>query len=207
MFTGIVQGAFEVDSCKRGPDSLRLGVSLNAALAQGLIKGASVAVNGVCLTVSEIAANHVVYFDLVNESLRRTNFAECKKGDLVNVERSLKVGDEIGGHFCSGHVDGTCSVISIHDNQSGKEIEFSIAPELGKYIFEKGFVALNGASLTIAKKQPRSFVVALIPETLLTTNLERLQKGSIVNIEIDKSTQTIVETVERVMKSIAPSKS
>lgn len=204
MFSGIIQGICPVNKVELSPSGLRLGLSPKPELMHGLDLGASIAVNGVCLTVVSFVNNHesdcIVFFDVVPETLKRSNLSDLQIGTLVNIERSLKFGDEVGGHLCSGHVDTLATVTRIQDLGAGAEVDFSVVLGWEKYILEKGYVALNGASLTVANKLPLGFRVAFIPETLLNTNLGSMKVGSKVNLEIDRATQAIVETVERVLE-------
>lgn len=213
MFSGIVAGLYPIKSIETTASGVVLSVFLPNSLLAGLKAGESVAVNGVCLTVvafvrgadtgATIAGKQVidgyVSFDVVPETLTRSNLAELKEGTFVNIERSLKFGDEVGGHLCSGHIDCMITVMSIARLGEGAEIRFAVENPFYRYIFEKGYVALNGASLTVAKKYEDGFLVAFIPETLRSTNLGLLSVGAKVNLEVDRSTQVIVETVERVL--------
>lgn len=204
MFSGIISGLCPVKTLKKSLSGLTLAVNLEDRLTLGLQIGASVAVNGVCLTVVKIEACHDsskdIFFDVVEETLKRSNLCEIKAGSVVNIERSLKFGEEVGGHLCSGHIDDQVTVSSITVIGDSREIDFEVSAELSKYIFEKGYVALNGASLTVARKDLNRFRVAFIPETLSKTNLGSLVVGSKVNLEIDRGTQAIVNTVERVLE-------
>lgn len=203
MFSGIITAICLVESAKNTVSGLSLQLKLENKQLIGLEIGASVSVNGVCLTATGIKNGPDSYgfvsFDLVPETLKRSNLSGLSAGALVNVERSLKFGDEVGGHLCSGHVDGLATVVRITALGQGAEIDFDVDQELLKFILEKGYVALNGASLTVAKKLSSGFRVAFIPETMAKTNLGVLTVGSEVNLEIDRSTQAIVETVERLL--------
>lgn len=200
MFTGIVQRLAEVRSVERAPALLRIVVDLDD-LAEGLTPGASVAVNGVCLTVTGVAAGGAVHFDIIQETLDRTSLGGLMSGQRVNVERSFRIGDEVGGHIVSGHVAGVGSVAAIEQAENLRVVHLQVPPELGKYLFLKGFVALDGASLTISHWRPEAcrLGVSLIPETIERTTLGRVEVGDRVNIEIDAQTQAVVETVERVL--------
>jgi len=205
MFSGIVRAICPVNSVDISPSGLRLTLGFQPYLLQGLETGASISVNGVCLTVVSFSISESsASFDVVPETLKRSNLLELETGSMLNIERSLKFGDEVGGHLCSGHVDTMSIVSEIVEHGEGAEIDFSVAQEWEKYIFEKGYITLNGASLTVAKKLAGSFRVAFIPETRSKTNLGALQIGSRVNVEIDRATQAIVETVERVLEQRPP---
>ena len=169
----------------------------------GLERGASVAVNGVCLTATEMDGDRVL-FDVINETLERTNLSSVQVGDDVNVERSLKMGDELGGHLLSGHIMGLGQLT--RRTEVGEGVDFTVeAPAMMmKYIHEKGYIGLNGASLTIGAVVGNQFNIHLIPETLRLTTFGTVVEGQQVNIEIDSMTQTIVATVERMMKQENP---
>ena len=200
MFTGIVQGLSRVAAVVDEPGLRRLRIDLGE-LALGLETGASVAVNGTCLTATQIDAGRVG-FDLIRESADRSNLGAIRTGDLVNIERSLKFGDEIGGHVLSGHVADVVTVAQIDAAANERTIWFDVAPQWLPYLFHKGFVALDGASLTIARvdRDRRRIAVSLIPETIARTTLGRSVVGDRVNLEIDAQTQAIVTTVERLLR-------
>ncbi|HEY0633933.1 MAG TPA: riboflavin synthase subunit alpha, partial [Gammaproteobacteria bacterium] len=173
-------------------------VRLPPELLAGLQPGASVAHNGCCLTITAIAGA-LVSFDLMAETLRLTNLGELKVGERVNVERAARFGDEIGGHAMSGHIMTTAPVSRVIDSANNRQVWFQIPAGLGKYIFTKGYIGIDGISLTIGEVQGGEFCVNLIPETLARTTLASRTRGEQVNIEIDPQTQAIVDTVERVL--------
>lgn len=199
MFTGIVQGLRPINAVEDQAGLRRLTVDLGP-LADSLEPGASVAVNGACLTVTRVDDDGAV-FDVIRETLETTNLAALAPGALVNVERSLRVGDEVGGHILSGHVSGMATVARVEEGANERNLYLSVPPRLMKYLFHKGFVALDGASLTIAQLhgEDHEIGVCLIPETLARTTLGRAVGGDRINLEVDAQTQTIVDTVERVM--------
>ena len=199
MFTGIVQGLCRVATITDEPGLRRLQVQLGG-LAEGLQTGASVAVNGTCLTATFIE-NGRVGFDVIRESVDRSNLGKLAVGDRVNVERSLKFGDEIGGHVLSGHVADVVTVAQIDTGPRERTIWFDVPRQWLAFLFHKGFVALDGASLTIAAidREHGRISVSLIPETIERTTLGRVVVGDRVNLEIDVQTQTIVSTVERLL--------
>lgn len=198
MFTGIVQGTAEVIAIQE-KENFRVHVlQLPQALLPGLELGASVANNGCCLTVTKIDGDKVS-FDLMQETLKLTNLGLLKVGDKVNVERAAKFGDEIGGHAMSGHIMNTAEVTRVIESPNNRQVWFRIAPELTKYVFTKGYIGIDGISLTIGEVQDDQFCVNLIPETLERTILSERVAGDLINIEIDPQTQAIVDTVERVM--------
>lgn len=202
MFTGIIQGKGEVIAFK--PQKDHCTASMQIALpqaAQGGIKiGASVAINGCCLTVTHIERN-IVSFDLIAETLRRTNLGTLQKGDLVNVERSLKMGDELGGHHVSGHIFTTAPISAIHRDKAETEVTLSVNALWAPYVFEKGFIALDGCSLTVGETGKDFLKVYLIPETLRLTVFNSRKVGDKVNVELDRETQTLVDTMTRVVKN------
>ncbi len=197
MFTGIVQGRGTIASIEKGEAVWTFAINLPNT--EGLARGASVAVNGVCLTATEMDGDRVL-FDVIQETLERTNLGHLSTGDEVNVERSLKMGDELGGHLLSGHIMGTGEITARTEVGEGVDMVISAPSTMMNYIHEKGYIGLNGASLTIGEVVEDQFNIHLIPETLRLTTFGSMQKGDIINIEIDAMTQTIVATVERIMK-------
>ena len=190
MFTGIVQGLGEVISFEDG------SLCVEIPQLDDIEQGASIAIDGVCLTVSGFTEERV-WFDVVEETLDITTLASLTAGDLVNFERSAKVGDEIGGHEMSGHVSCTATIESHADGM----MRFSIAGKWMKYVTAKGFIAIDGCSLTVVDPDATGFSVALIPETLSRTRFGSKVPGDEVNIEIDAKTQAVVDTVERLMQA------
>jgi riboflavin synthase len=198
MFTGIVQAKCELLNIEQSPGLKTFEVAMTQTLVKGLVPGASVANNGVCLTVTKVL-NDKVFFDVMEETLALTNLANLSVSDSINIERSLTFGSEIGGHILSGHVHCQAKVNAISHTDSHYNIEVSLEPKWMNYIFYKGFVGVNGCSLTVGKVSKTGFILHLIPETLALTNLSELVVGDSVNIEIDSQTQVIVDTVERVL--------
>ena len=196
MFSGIVQEIGKVKEFVKEKDIYNLSIDCSSDLLSNLKKGASISVNGVCLTVKD-SNPEMLRFDLVEETIKRTNFQIIKAGDNVNLERSLKIGDEIGGHLVSGHIHGTSKVISMDIRDESWDVEFSVEPFMHDYILHKGYVAINGCSLTVGEVSSESFMIHLIPETLSITNLFQLQQNSIVNIELDQNTVVIADTVKK----------
>ncbi|WP_312240431.1 riboflavin synthase subunit alpha [Pantoea sp.] len=199
MFTGIVQGTAEIVSIEEKDLFRTHVVRLPEALLPGLALGASVAHNGCCLTVTAIDGDRVS-FDLIKETLRVTNLGALQTGDIVNIERAAKFSDEIGGHLMSGHIMTTAEICKIIQSENNREVWFKIqdAAQM-KYILHKGFIGIDGISLTVGDVTKSKFCVYLIPETLERTTLGAKKLGDRVNIEIDPHTQAIVETVERVL--------
>lgn len=201
MFAGIVHGSCPVHSLTTENNSARLVVKLGN-YATHLEVGQSVAINGVCLTA--IAIDHSkVSFDVVDQTLQTTNLSELTTADWVNVERSLKLGDEIGGHLLSGHVAGLAKVNAVTRQNEQTGLELQIPMNWRRFLFPKGFIALNGVSLTLAEysRQTGLGSVYLIPETLKRTNLQFVHSGSKLNLEIDTQTQAIVSTVENYLQN------
>ena len=173
-------------------------VELPEDMAGGLQTGASVAHNGCCLTITQINGNQAT-FDLMAETLAKTNLGNLKTGDSVNLERAARFGDEIGGHVMSGHIIATTPISRIEQNEHNRTLYFRLPPQLAAYILPKGFVGLDGCSLTIGSVGEDSFCVHLIPETLRRTLFGTRQAGDTVNLEIDPQTQAVVETVGRIL--------
>lgn len=199
MFTGIVQGTAKVVSIDEKPNFRTHIVEMPAHMLDGIETGASIAHNGCCLTVTEINGDRIS-FDLMKETLRITNLGELKEGDVVNVERAARFNDEIGGHLMSGHIMTTADVAKILTSENNRQIWFKVQdPSLMKYILYKGFIGIDGISLTVGEVTSTRFCVHLIPETLQRTTLGKKKLGEKVNIEIDPQTQAVVDTVERVL--------
>jgi riboflavin synthase len=189
-------GCFPVVSLEKKERLCRCVIELNEQLCEGLKRGASIALDGVCLTVSELQGQRV-FFDVMGETLNRTTLGKLEVGTYVNVERSTRAGDEIGGHVLSGHVDGLAQITEIQKPENNHIIYFSVPNNLTKYIFQKGFLAINGASLTVVDvdKKRNILSVHLIPETLRLTSFGSKQVGDFLNIEIERNTQVLVDTV------------
>ena len=199
MFTGIVQGMGRVVSVEQPAADFRTHtVELPGDMAGGLQTGASVAHNGCCLTVTE-TDGRTARFDLMAETLDKTNLGRLKAGDLVNLERAARFGDEIGGHLMSGHITATTEILRIERTEHNTTMHFALPAALKPYILPKGFVGLDGCSLTISSVGEDSFCVHLIPETLRRTLFGTRQAGDTVNLEIDPQTQAVVETVGRIL--------
>lgn len=201
MYTGIVQGTVRIVDVADKPNLRTFTVELPPELRDGLAIGASVSINGTCITATTIGADHFT-FDAIAETLRLTNLGELTVGSRVNIERSAKAGAEVGGHILSGHVYATVPVIAIERAENSVEMRFQGEPGWMKYLFLKGFIALNGCSLTLSEvdREKSRFGVSLIPETLRCTTFGEIGEGARVNVEIDNQTQVIVDTVERVME-------
>jgi len=198
MFTGIVQGTAELVAVEEAQEFRTHVLAMPATLREGLELGASVAHNGCCLTVTAIDGERVS-FDLMRETLRLTNLGQLTVGDRVNVERAARFGDEIGGHAMSGHVIAMAELDEIDEAPNNRRLWFTLPQPYERFLFEKGYIGIDGISLTIGEVRGQRFCVNLIPETLARTTLGERVPGDRVNIEIDPQTQAIVETVERVL--------
>ena len=194
MFTGIVSELAVVISVEQKIDHLHLVIQ--SRLTSGLVVGASIAIDGVCLTVTSFQGDRVE-FDVITETLHKTNLGELSSGSTVHLERSLRFGDEVGGHLVSGHVHGVGRVMAVE--RSPFKLWIQVSSDLSGYIFQKGFISLAGVSLTVVDRLDDRFSVALIPETLRSTKFADAQIGHTLNIELDQQTKTIVETVARVL--------
>jgi len=183
MFTGIVEAVGKIADLARAGESVRLTIAA-PGIAEDVRLGDSVAITGVCLTVTEIAPPHLS-FDAVYETMRKTTLSTLLVGDPVNLERALPVGGRLGGHIVQGHVDGTGRVASIRPVGNSWFIYIDAAPDLMRYIVTKGSVALDGISLTVAESEDRTFAVSIIPHTWEHTNLQHKRAGDLVNIECD----------------------
>ncbi|SBT82055.1 Riboflavin synthase [secondary endosymbiont of Trabutina mannipara] len=199
MFTGIIQATAPIIAIKEKKFFRTHYVRLPVALLPNLNIGASVAHNGCCLTVTGINGN-LVSFDIMKETLRITNLGNLKVGDEINIERAAKINSEISGHLISGHIICIAELIKIIISENNLNIWFSLHDNtLIKYVMHKGYIAVDGISLTLGKVVNNCFCVHLIPETLLRTTLGKKLLGDSVNIEIDSHTQLIVNTVEQLL--------
>lgn len=198
MFSGIVSGIGSVKSIKYKNDIISIEVKAPKNFSKKLKKGASVSVDGVCLTAIN-SDSDTIKFDVIEETLSRTTIGNFVKGQKVNLERSMTASSEIGGHLISGHIHCVSEIISINEKKSSKDMKISIPKGMDKYILEKGYIGINGCSLTVGKVFKTNFNIHLIPETLKVTNLDLLKEKSLVNIELDQNTVTIVDSVEKIL--------
>ena len=198
MFTGIVSAQGQIQKVLLKPDFITLLIKAPKNFSKNLRRGASVAVNGVCLTVKK-GNTDLLEFDVISESLDKTNLKFISLKDKVNLERSMKANSEIGGHLVSGHIHGVGIVKKINDREKTKDLRIQVSSSLIQYFFYKGYVALNGCSLTIGKVMKSSFDIHLIPETIGVTNFKGMKKGDSVNIEIDQTAINTVETIKKIM--------
>lgn len=205
MFTGIIQTKATVVSNTLSNGVLRLVISVNEQYVKHLDLGASIAINGCCLTVAEVELSNQdvvaqVHFDVIDETLLLTNLGQLERGSLVNYERSVSFGTELGGHIVSGHIHCTANVAQIVKHEGNYKMQLSLPEKWQKYVLYKGFVSINGASLTVGNVDEQGFWLHLIPETLAITNLGAAKIGSALNIEVDQQTYTIINTVENYLR-------
>ncbi|HEX4960009.1 MAG TPA: riboflavin synthase [Thermoanaerobaculia bacterium] len=186
MFTGLIleRGTLITDPEPSGQGGVRLAIGLSVDLAARLGIGDSLAVSGVCLTVTEKGADRVSV-ELSPETLSRTTLGGLHRGDAVNLEPALRMGDPLGGHWVQGHVDGTARVVDRRDLSDHRVLAFSIPEDLAPFLVEKGSVTVDGVSLTVSALRSDRFEVALIPHTLEVTTLSSLSPGDAVNLEMD----------------------
>lgn len=202
MFTGIIQSIAIILGIKDLEGLRTITFRLKKSFCLNLKIGASVSVDGVCLTVTKIRDNHVVDFDVMLQSLITTTLSDCIDGANVNVERAAKEGAEIGGHYISGHVDCRGRIIDIQKPQNNCMLRIQVPPIWMRYIFSKGYIAVNGASLTVCEinRSESWFEVWLIPETLRMTTFSEKKINDFVNIEIERGTQVVVDTVRATLE-------
>jgi len=199
MFTGIVEAKGLISKKIPSAEGQRLQIEVPEGFNKDLKEGASVAVNGVCLTVTEYS-NDQISFDVIKETLRVTNLGDLNKNSEVNIERSLKFGDEVGGHLLSGHISCACKA-SLSNTEDEVEILVDKPENWGQYIYPKGYIALNGVSLTVGKVSDKSFSVYLIPETIRSTNLLTVEDGARLNLEIDQGVMASYENEKKILKN------
>lgn len=200
MYTGIIQACIPVTTVKKSLGLISFSICFPVELLVGLKTGASVSIDGVCLTVVKILENEV-FFDVMQETLLRTTLGNLTSGQRVNIERSSSSGGEIGGHIISGHVHDMASIIHIEELENNYVVTFELPEGLSKYVFNKGFIALDGASLTVVDHNfsEATFKVWFIPETLARTTFGFKTLGDSVNVEVDQSTRIVVDTIERIL--------
>jgi riboflavin synthase len=209
MFTGIVQGVARVAQITDRSGLRMLRLDFPSGFDSGLQVGASVSVDGVCLTASALHDN-AADFDVMQQTLSLTTLGALQQGSAVNVERAAKEGAEVGGHVLSGHVDFQATVASIRTPENNRVLRIAVPAPWMRYVFAKGYIAVEGASLTVAEAQREVgdagwFEVWLIPETLRMTTFANKREGDALNIEIERQTQVIVDTVRAVVdERLAP---
>jgi len=195
MYTGIVAGTAPVTRITDDGPVRTLIIDLEG-FAEELQIGASVALDGVCMTVVSIQGAEV-RFDAIEETMERTTLGRLEVGDLVNVERSLRMGDELGGHILSGHVMGTSKIIDREQRGEGLKLVMENPSETSPFILEKGFIAIDGMSLTVGEVSDDRFELHIIPETLRVTTIGGKEIGEKVNVEVDSHTQAVIQTMLR----------
>ena len=197
MFTGIVQGLARVASITDRPGLRSFELAFAPGFDTGLEIGASVACDGVCLTVTTLPGTGRASFDVMQQSLALTTLGALAEGSPLNVERAARDGAEIGGHPISGHVDCLGTVLQVRQPENNHVLRIAVPASHMRYVFAKGYIAINGASLTVAEadRRARWFEVWLIPETLRMTTFGAKRVGDTLNIEIERGTQVVVDTV------------
>ena len=198
MYTGIVAGTAPILSVE-DEDGVRCFTVDLTGFDGNLEIGASVALDGVCMTVVAIDSGKVG-FEAIDETLNRTTLAEKVIGDFLNIERSLRMGDELGGHLLSGHVMCTAEILDRAEVGEGMDLRISMPDEARSYVLEKGYVAVDGMSLTVGRVEESGFDLHIIPETIRVTTIGQKSVGDKVNIEVDSQTQAIVDTLSRSME-------
>ena len=194
MFTGIVEEKGVVDRISRGANSAELFIKAEKVL-EGTAIGDSIAVNGVCLTVTSINGS-IFSADVMHETLNRSSLASLRSGSRVNLERAMQMGGRFGGHIVSGHIDGTGRIISIRKDDNAIWYQISASPQILRYIVEKGSITVDGISLTVAKTDEGTFSISAIPHTVAVTVLSDRREGDTVNLEND----IIGKYVEKLMQ-------
>jgi riboflavin synthase len=198
MFTGIVAGMGRISHIE-SKDVIRIVIDFGMVSTDGLVAGASVSVDGVCLTVVGID-ERMISFDVIPETLSLTTLGEKIEGHWVNLERALKMGDEIGGHLLSGHILGVGEIIERNEGNEHLDLFIDCPDDIMKYVQQKGYIAIDGISLTVGHIEEGGFALHLIPETIQLTTIGGKGPGEHVNIEVDSMTQTIVSTVEKILE-------
>ena len=198
MFSGIVQTVGKIESIKDKNHIKTIRIETHGDYLEDIAIGQSVSVDGVCLSLVK-KNNEYCEFEAVEETINRTTLGSYKQGSKVNLEKSLKFGDTVGGHFVSGHIHTRGRIVEVELVGESKNILIEIEEKWIKYLTEKGYISVNGASITIGKVSKNTFYVHLIPETLKTTNLDELIYDNYVNLEFDQATIAIVDTTERLI--------
>ena len=198
MFTGLIEevGSVIAVSADKGGAQLRIAAS---RMAEKIRRGDSLAVNGCCLTVSSQSGNQLI-FDLLDETFDRTNLKALRRESPVNLERALAADGRLGGHFVQGHIDCTSRILDFEESARDHRLEIDLPAGFAHYIVNKGSIAVDGMSLTVAEVLPKSFVVWIIPHTKRHTNLDRAEVGDFVNLEFD----ILAKYVERMLSSHEP---
>ena len=198
MFSGIVQTVGKIESIKDKNNIKTIRIETHGDYLKDIAIGQSVSVDGVCLSLVKKNKEYCE-FEAVEETINRTTLGSYKQGTKVNLEKSLKFGDTVGGHFVSGHIHTKGRIVEVELIGESKNILVEIEEKWIKYFTEKGYISVNGASITIGKVSKNTFYIHLIPETLKTTNLDELIYDNYVNLEFDQATIAIVDTTERLI--------
>ena len=198
MFSGIVQTVGKIESIKDKNHIKTIRIETHGDYLEDIAIGQSVSVDGVCLSLVKKNKEYCE-FEAVEETINRTTLGSYKQGTKVNLEKSLKFGDTVGGHFVSGHIHTKGRIVEVELIGESKNILVEIEEKWIKYLTEKGYISVNGASITIGKVSKNTFYIHLIPETLRTTNLDELIYDKYVNLEFDQTTIAIVDTTERLI--------
>lgn len=203
MYTGIVQAVAKVAARSSQDGFDTFAIDFPPEILTDLKIGGSVAVEGVCLSATEIEGSRVS-FDAMTITLERTNLGRLAPGSRVNVERSAKMNDENGGHPIAGHISCTAEIVALKTEEPGAFVTFRVPGDWAKYVFDRGFLAVNGASLTVAEAKDDTFTIYLIPETLRQTTFPDYRAGDRVNIEVDHQTKITVDVMERTLERLLP---
>jgi riboflavin synthase len=195
MFTGLIEETGNVIALASSGQATQLQIAAPSVAAKSRV-GDSVAVNGCCLTVASILESAFT-FDLLEETLARTNLKNLRAGSHVNLERPLAAGAPLGGHFVQGHVDCAAQILALEQAGADLRIEMELPPEFSRYVASKGSIAVNGISLTVAKVSSKSFAVWIIPHTKAQTNLATVRFGDLLNLEFDILAKYVERMVER----------
>jgi len=196
MFTGLIEEVGSVVTLGAGDDHREFKVAA-PHLAKNMRRGDSVAVNGCCLTLGSLRGS-ALGFDLLAETMARTNLKQLQRGDLVNLERALVANERFGGHFVQGHVDCVSPILAFEKSGRDFRLEIELPAEFAHYVASKGSIAVNGISLTVAEVLPKSFVAWIVPFTKKHTNLDRADAGDLVNLEFD----ILAKYVERMLPQL-----
>jgi riboflavin synthase len=200
MFTGLIEAVGDVLALHTTEHGRQLQIAA-PGWSRDVVVGDSIAVNGCCLTVSA-GEDEQLGFDLLNETLERTNLKTVRRNSCVNLERALRVSDRLGGHFVQGHIDCTAPIAGFEKSGADYRLEIELPMQFAHYVAAKGSIAVDGISLTVAEVLPKTFVVWIIPHTRANTNLNRAKTGDLVNLEFD----ILAKYVERMLDQPLPKK-
>ena len=202
VFTGIIQEKARITKVEKLDNFSQIEIVTSSEFTKGIKVGASVSIDGVCLTVTSINGKSLT-FDIIVETLNVTTLVKLKVSDLVNLERAARLGDEIGGHIISGHVSGMVKISEIKKSTNNHILFLEASDKLIKYIFPKGYISLNGISLTIGEvnRGENFFSVYLIPETLRITTMGDKKVGDMINLEIETQTKNMVDLINEMKES------